>query len=323
VNIYRFEGEIAVLAGSVGHFSVDVDPMPNGFNQDCAPGWDGNRSPRAQLTIWIDDDDDRVRDAGEIASTPEIRDCFVNPACENWASQVDCDAEPDPLTFDCELYTSTASGCSEPAPHDHSTLRGFEVDSNGDLWLALQYDVWHLTFEGLNANGAPEYAFASSPKIDVTGLGIGEAYGVDNDPEASPERLYLFAPGAIAAYTNVHSSPSQAFLELLEPTVVYSTPEANIPCYAGNQTFDKEGDKIFVASRCGGVLVHDASDGAFETVLAAGPGLSGVQQWQDGPMGIRAHQLSSEEYLVAVGESNSGAHSPVFRWCPANSACSP
>jgi hypothetical protein len=321
VNIYRFEGEIAVLAGSVGHVSVDVNPMPNGFDHDCDMEGDGNRSTRAQLTIWIDDDGDRVRDAGEISATPEIRDCFVNPACENWESEYDCEA--DPPGFYCDAYTSTASGCSEPTPHAGSTLRGFEVDSNGDLWLALQYDVWHLAFEGLNTDGAPEYAFATSPKIDVTGWGIGEAHGVDYDADASPARLHVFTPGAIAAYTNVHTSPSQVFLQSLEATTVYSTPEANVTCFAGNQAFDKEGDKIFVGSRCGGVLVHDASDGAFETVLGVGPGLSGVQQWQDAPMGIRARKLSSEEYLIAMGESNTGAHTPVFRWCPANSDCSP
>jgi hypothetical protein len=321
VNIYRFEGEIAVLAGSVGHFSVDVNPMPGGFDHDCDMGGDTNKSARDELTIWIDGDDDRVRDSAEIASTPEIRDCFVNPACEDWETEFDCGDTPP--GFYCDPYTSMASGCDDPRPHDGSTLRGFEVDSNGDLWLALQYDVWHLTFEGLNADGAPEYAFAASPKLDVTGLGITEAYGVEYDADASPERLYLFAPGAIAAYEDIDTTPTQVFLEALEPTVAYSTPEADVRCFAGNLGFDKEGDRIFVALRCGGVLVHDAATGDFETLLAAGPGLSGLQQWQDAPMGIRAHQLSTDEYLVAVGESNSGAHTPVFRWCPPSSGCSP
>jgi hypothetical protein len=313
----------------VEYLPVDMDPMPSTVSSDCDSAADLNRSPRAQLRLWQDEDADGQVDApSEVPWTSPSIDCYVDPACEDWEAAIaalECSGPEDDDEVDCGSYLGM--GCSTDPPPDFQGFNGFEISGSDDaatMWLAVGADVWKLSVDissGHLSLGTPvRYPLAAFP-----GTPPSRAQGV----EYQNGILYVFSNGSVFAYTDIDTTPAELFVvdALAAPAVSGSAPfspgagapNAPIVTCGGNKAFDVEGDMIFISSRCTGVAVYRADTGAFVTWLSAGPGLSGLQSQQDGEMGIRAHRTSSGEYLIATGESFFRAGTPVYRWTPRTS----
>jgi hypothetical protein len=79
---------------------------------------------------------------------------------------------------------------------------------------------------------------------------------------------------------------------------------------------DVAGDKIFIASLWGEVLVFDALTGLREEILCVGPEVSGSSAWEDASMGLRVFKRKNGEYLIFTENSGFAGKANFFRWRP-------
>ena len=79
---------------------------------------------------------------------------------------------------------------------------------------------------------------------------------------------------------------------------------------------DVAGDRIFMASLWGEVMVFNALNGQRETVLTVGPEVSGGCAWEDATLGLRAFKRKSGEYLIFTENSGYGGKCNFWRWKP-------
>jgi hypothetical protein len=186
LNIYRFEGDVAVPCGAISIETMcslgfngpdgaidDVDRCnanPPGSAEPCAcniEAAEGVIFNYPVMKVWTDRlTRNGVVDAGEESSTVDPLDCS-QPATDDPPSH--CGTDPGDPQYSCPVAENTV--CQQvtdaeeanPAPPASSFL-SFDVDAAGNLWLVFgnKFDpkIWKLA--GSIQNGVPVYGLDTS-----------------------------------------------------------------------------------------------------------------------------------------------------------------
>lgn len=209
---------------------------------------------------------------------------------------------------------------------------GWWVDVNGDVWRTIENRIERFPFQGLNAQGVPQWSFATRVQKSTPVLFSGpngNMRRIEVDPTVNNGTAYINGysewPGGgtdekamgsiIARYDNWNTSA---------PTLRWSvnipwskTVTTDIP-----QGMSVAGDYIFVVysgfgtnSQESRIRVYRTSDGAYVTQIVPGPEVGSHSGAADIPYGIRAWKRSDAEYVIFVEEDNN-AKIMMYRWRP-------
>ena len=227
-------------------------------------------------------------------------------------------------------------------PNRPGGLQSYDVDQKGDIWSVWAGNTFvlrHYFLKGVDANGTPEYGLGKGDYEDIPYPDPGikaQTWGNLGRVvyDSVHDVMYLFGPGNfrttdkentmsyLARYDNWSKGNRKSRWQFIlpdpstDPSFMYTVSMPYGLAYQW-EAFDVAGDKVFVAEMWGPVHVYDANTGAFETILNAGPEVSGGDAWEDEQMGIRAFQRKNGEYIIL--EENSGFHAKnnMFRYRPA------
>jgi hypothetical protein len=219
----------------------------------------------------------------------------------------------------------------------------FTVDSKGNIWVvdadqasAGLFCLREFFFQGLSPQGVPLYGANQGDYEDMPFPATGfsaSAWGQTSHVyyDDNNDVMYIVGPANsrlngqdillpqnyLARYDHWSSGNRTAtWITLLpspetDPNFAYSQP---YPYDLGFwwTGFDVAGDKLFLAEIWGPIHVFDAATGKQETILNAGPEISGRLAWEDATMGVHAFQRSDGEYIVV--SENSGWHARMNMW---------
>jgi hypothetical protein len=193
---------------------------------------------------------------------------------------------------------------------EDSSIWGWEVDSNGDIWQASESGfIRHYRTSGLDAHGSPIYTDAASetipmpapfsvltrlkyfPDTDVMYLGgyTSDRPNIDGD--------WGLVGTEIIRYDNWSKPEKKVRWRIALPYNPSADPKINI------KAMDIAGDKVFaVTVRTAEVYVYDVATGDSVTKLTPGTEVGSENGWVDTAYGLRAYQRADGEYLVFVEE---------------------
>ncbi len=190
---------------------------------------------------------------------------------------------------------------------------GWEVDSKGDIWQAIESGkIIHHRQQGLDNHGIPIYTRDASeiipntapftnltrikyfPETDVMYLG---GYTTER-PQTGQE--WGIVGTEIIRYDNWSTKRT-----LRWRTALPYAPEANPKLMI--KAMDVAGDKVFAGDVTKAeVYVYDAAKGTLLTKLAPGKEVANQSGWIDTPYGLRAYKRKNGEYVVFVEEVAQG-----------------
>jgi hypothetical protein len=198
---------------------------------------------------------------------------------------------------------------------EDDSIRGWEVDSNGDVWQASESGyIKHYRYLGLDAYGSPSYNAASSEKIPMPA------------PFKSLARIKYFLETDtmyLTGYTNERPHTGKEWGTVGTEIVRYDNwsrirnirwrlalpyqpsdhPDPAAKNFLVIKALDIAGDRIFATSVLQPEMyVYDTATGTSIAQLKPGIEVAGESGWVDIPYGLRAFQRTKGEYLVFVEE---------------------
>ncbi|MCC8391231.1 hypothetical protein LJ656_01405 [Paraburkholderia sp. MMS20-SJTR3] len=219
--------------------------------------------------------------------------------------------------FSAAAFEQSASGGDAPP------LRGWWVDSRGDVWQATQTDgIRRFSLQGFDKRGNPVYRYTAlreypmpAPFNHLARLQYSAAddtmYLSGSTPAQPFNQLNWNGAGSrLARYDHWHSATPTLRYLIEWPDVSGSEPSGSEP--GGSEPllisgFALAGDYLFaVEGRRARVRVYDQASGCEVGQLAPGKEVGSTSGWTDVPMPITAHRLASGEYLVFVEEDARG-----------------
>jgi hypothetical protein len=186
---------------------------------------------------------------------------------------------------------------------------GWEVDSKGDIWQAIESGkIIHHRQQGLDNHGIPVYTRKASeivpapepfsnltrikyfPETDVMYLG-----GYTTDRPKTGEEWGIVGT-EIIRYDNWSTKRTLRWRMAL-PYAPSADPKLMI------KVMDVAGDRVFTGDVIKAeVYVYDAKRGTLLTKLAPGPEVAKQSGWIDTPYGLRAFKRENGEYVLFVEE---------------------
>ena len=205
---------------------------------------------------------------------------------------------------------------------DAPTMRGWWVDSHGDIWQgSAAQGIRYFPLQGFDRVGNPVYRYAAmrqypppAPFNHIARLN----YSADDDT--------MFISGSTPAHPFNQDNWNGAGSQLArydhwksgKPVLRYviALPDRGAPDWLSVNGFAVAGDYLFaVETRSALVRVYDRASGRDVGQLTPGKDVGSTSGWTDVPMPMTAHRLASGEYLVLVEED---AHGKVlmYRFTP-------
>jgi len=219
-------------------------------------------------------------------------------------------------------------------------LISFDVDNNGDLYLAMggthasKPNVQKFAFGGFNAHGVPVYSttyttVSTPPPFDKTwgnkarlryaGGAKDTMYLLgETNPNASATDYNYGA--TLACYDQWSTTPVKRFITVLPTPASDPNFLGGGPPYSRDgfiyQAFDVANGVSFVTDLWGVIHVVDPQ-GNLVTKLQPGPEVNGLCAWEDEIMGVRAHyNPATGEYDILQENSGFRARENLYRWNP-------
>jgi hypothetical protein len=342
IMIYRFDqNDMAVPAASLSMETYcDWDSFDNAVRVACGNDpncWcnldhetDANSLDKYPFaTLWVDADGDGIRDEAP-----------GNPC----GGEVECTIDPFVLastnsTLASQMESTPGQSTEEqnnPGPPTISPRN--EVDSDGNIWMKFQSNLWRLRLHGINAAGAPVYhlgTLAGGTLGTDSSLGAKKNYSrlIMNQPagyniaklrvDAATDTVHFLGsasstPGqsVIGRYTDWFGARTLSMSSVLPNDYMYTDVGFVGAAEFYFSGFDVANDKYFVAEHFGPIRIHEASNGAELARLSAGAEVSGFQNWNDGGL-LRAFYTGSD-YIVLATDSAGLGRTLAFRWTPPN-----
>ena len=201
-------------------------------------------------------------------------------------------------------------------------------DENGNLWRAYRGEgIRKLICSGVDANGVPQYNFASrilySKPVPMTDVHYVRYFPATDEMYLAGWTINNNSPGdypgqihSIVKYTSWSTTPVKAWES---PSSLYT--ELNTA-----QSFDIAGDYIFtvytgrdgatVPPWNGTVYVYKRSDGTKVTSFSPGAEVGSACGWVDiWDGGIRARKRANGEYAIFI-EDDAHNKTIIYRWNP-------
>lgn len=219
--------------------------------------------------------------------------------------------------------------------------QSYHVDQKGDIWLVCSgganFMLRHFICQGV-VGGAPQYSYGAGGYEDIPFPDSGikaSAWGQGGRVvyDSVRDAMYLMGPGAprksdkentisyLARYDNWSKGNRKARWQIIlpdpatDPNFMYTLAMPYGLAYQW-EAFDVADDKLFIAEMWGPIHVYDANTGAAETILNAGPQVSGSNAWEDEQMGVRAFKRKNGEYLVLSENSGFRGKNNLYRYRP-------
>ncbi len=222
--------------------------------------------------------------------------------------------------FSPASFDETGAGTDAPA------VRGWWVDSRGDVWQGTEAaGIRVFPLQGFDRVGNPVYRYAAmrqyaapAPFYRIARI----SYFPDDDA--------LFVSGSTRARPFVQENWNSAGSQLArydhwksdKPVLRYliDLPDRGAPEWLSINGFAVAGDYLFaVETRSAAVRVYDRESGRDVGRLTPGKEVGATSGWADVPMPVTAHRLASGEYLVFVEEDARGK-ALMYRFTPPTAA---
>jgi streptogramin lyase len=289
VNMYRFEGEQAILFGAIEADYCNSPPPP----PSPCPGFP---TGTPLIVIWTDESNDGIRQCAELSWHSRI----------NRVTGVDLDAAGDVwLAFDQPnaLWQLKLEGASPwgGLRYSFATIDTHEtVPELASGFSQIRYDRATDALYGIRSySGLVPDTFFKVSRID----GIRGGH-----PAVRYDIRLPFPTGALPGYPNT----SNDFMYLADPYGGKDGPGT----FFNYKSLDLAGDKLFFSELWGPIHVYDANTGSPLKILSGGPEVSGAHYFEDVVYGMHAARRANGEYLITTQDGGAEARSLVFRWTP-------
>ncbi|ABE30452.1 NHL repeat family protein [Paraburkholderia xenovorans LB400] len=223
----------------------------------------------------------------------------------------------------------TGKGDFSPAAFDQNLrgtdappMRGWWVDSHGDIWQGTESQgIRCFPLQGFDRVGNPIYRYAAmrqyappAPFYRIARLNY------------FPDQDSMFVSGSTPAHPFVQENWNGAGSQLArydhwksgKPVLRYviGLPDRGAPDWSSISGFAVAGDYVFAVETRGAVVrVYDRASGRDVGRLSPGKEVGSTSGWVDVPMPMTAHRLASGEYLVLVEEDAYGK-ALMYRFTP-------
>ncbi|CAH2901069.1 MAG: FIG00459287: hypothetical protein [uncultured Paraburkholderia sp.] len=221
---------------------------------------------------------------------------------------------------------SSASFDETGAGTDAPIVRGWWVDSRGDVWQGTEAaGIRVFPLQGLDRVGNPVYRYAAMRQYPA----LAPFYRVARI-NYFPDDDTLFVSGSTRARPFVQDNWNSAGSQLArydhwksgKPVLRYliDLPDRGPPEWLSINGFAVAGDYLFaVETRSAAVRVYDRESGRDVGRPTPGKEVGVTSGWADVPMPVTAHRLASGEYLVFVEEDARGK-ALMYRFTPPTAA---
>ena len=209
---------------------------------------------------------------------------------------------------------------------DNNYCMAWWADENGGVWKGLrEQGLRYFPSQGIDANGAIQYSYASSIKYDLPN-GINGVkrilYKADTDDlylggfsVARPDTgdTWWSIGTVICKYSNWSTGNRTPSL-----TINLPFDPSNNRTILNAKAFTVEGDYVFVALAKDGIInVYNKTAGTLVGVIQPGPEVDSESGWTDINIAITASKRMNGEYVI-FAEENGYGKVIMYRWCPAN-----
>ncbi|SMG26088.1 hypothetical protein SAMN06265784_102494 [Paraburkholderia susongensis] len=213
---------------------------------------------------------------------------------------------------------------------DAPPLRGWWVDSRGDVWQGTEAEgIRCFPLQGFDRVGNPVYRYAATREYPAPAPFNRIArlyYSADDDT--------MFISGSTPAHPFNQDNWNGAGSQLArydhwksgKPVLRYviGLPDAGPPEWLSINGFTVAGDYVFaVETRSAIVRVYDRASGRDLGRLAPGKEVGSTSGWTDVPMPITAHRLDSGKYAgeyVVLVEEDAHGKALMYRFTPSTAA---
>lgn len=211
---------------------------------------------------------------------------------------------------------------------DNNYALAWGVDEKGDIWKGLRENgIRYFPSQGIDANGAIQYSYASSKKYNLPN-GINGVkrilYKADTDElylggfsDARPDTGDTWhAVGTIInKYSNWSTGNQTPDFAIVLP---FKSRANTTSTELSAKAFTVEGDYVFVALEKNGIInVYNKTTGTLTGVIKPGLEVDSKSGWTDINIAITASKRANGEYLI-FAEENGYGKVIMYRWCPTN-----
>jgi len=290
INIYRFQGEIAVPCGAYGYKTV------NGAYVE---------------RMWVDLNGDGIE------TTEELYIPAYEDRIHLW-SALDIDEQGNLLikqtshNFYTELAGTKKIRRIQFQGQSAQGIPLYKLAKDGYTDIQIPFEIaYPFHFRYIPADDAMYFVGFTYAQKHVLAR-------YDNWSQPNRALRYLQQLPTPRDSTNFFSFPPYVGtpdFQKIDP----SNPDAEFHYFA----LDVAGDKVFIGELWGPIHVYDANLGNPITRFDPGPEVSGVAGWTDIRQGVRAFKRSTGEYAVVREDAGIRARNLLFRWTPATPTAPP